>query len=561
MALQGDGNGIVTIPLWTATGDFSISGFFEHTVDTEIFLGYNSAGNEYIGQINNNTISIQVGAGTASIPLVPNGEDIPFTLSRTGSTVSYDFNNGEVTGSFTSASTFRLDRFLTYNNGALKYQRKLSGVWAMVGDAGGTRTYDMEGSGTTLVDTTSAQNGTLSGFTTGGFTAPAESITITSVVDDQFRKRDANNQAIFTISGDIVGTATTVEVNVGGTGWVELDASPTTTYSGDVTVTNEQDVEVRFSNLTNVTAIALRLKAAFVIAAWGQSNEQGAGVNNQTVTIGSGKPTPAMYVQGVFSTLTDPTGYHGFTPRGSMWARISQLYSDAGIPIGLGNVAEGGSTIDSWKIIGQNYSRITQFANAVGGLSLAVSVIGETDSANGTETSVFKSKYLDVATALNSTYGVDVFATYFPVGTSTGTAPNVAKIRAAYDELIAENLIIKDGGDLSVIDISSGLDPLNDNLHLRLDADITTGANIRYAAFNFVESTLNFTVTGLSSTTRTVKYIDWVNDVILKTEVTSFDVSGNATASLNVAASTVIVAGYLGSNPPTTGTGIYGVTV
>ena len=561
MALQGDGNGIVTIPLWTATGDFSITGEFEKATVTEIFLGYDTGGSDYLGLINNNTVSLIIDGASESISAVPNGI-VAFTLSRTGSLVSYDFAG--VTGSYTAVGVWNLDRFLTYNNGSLKYRRKLSGLWTMIGGAGGTRTYNMEGSGLTLVDTTSAQNGTLSGFTTGGFTTPAASITITSVVDNQFIKEDVNHQAVFSISGGITGTPpTSVEYQLDGDSWQVLDASPTASgYSGVVTVTKEQDLSVRFNNDTGVTATVSKLKAAFVIAAWGQSNEQGAGVNNQSLTVDSGKPTPAMYVQGVYSSLVDPTNFAGSSPAGSTWPRIAKQFSDAGVVLGIANVAEGGSAISAWSSIGMNFNRIKEFATAVGGLSLAVSIIGESDANMGTETAAFKTGYLNPATELNTLYGVDVFATYFPVGTSTGTTENVNKIRAAYDALILENSFVKFGGDLSVIDISSGTNPQNDNLHLKLDADLTTGANIRYEAFTFVESTITLSITGIPDGTFLTTLITADRPSTLIESVDRVYSGGSSTFSVNVPASTQMY-GVVRDNldPSTDGAAINAVTV
>jgi hypothetical protein len=431
----------------------------------------------------------------------------------------------------------------------------------MVGFSGaGDRLYDFEGSGLTLVDTISGEDGTLS---EAMFTAPSTGITITSVGDHDCLQRNGSNQATFTISGDITGgTATTVEYQLDSGVWQELDPSPTTTYSGVVTVTNEQDVSVRWSNDTGITATVQKLKAAACIAiAPAQSNAVSRTINAQTFTVDSGKPTPAMFKAGVFSALADPTGvdWDGSND-GSLWPYIVKQYSDLGIPVCIGNVAEGGTSILSWAKGGSLYPRITQFGDACGGLEFAIALIGETDSGAGTSTLDFKTRYVDVCTDINTDYGCDAYAVYFPVGSSTGTTPNVDAVRLGITQAIDENEFIKFGGDLSVIDISSTTNPLNDNLHIKLDADATTASTIIWNALNLQTSTLNLTVTGLSNTTRTVKYIDWVNDVILKTEATSFDASGNATTTLNVPVTTEIFAGYLGSNPPTTGTGIYGVT-
>ena len=567
MALQGDGNGIVTIPSAVATGDFSlIFSDLEMTnpANAEIILGIFSANNNFVATFNGPLLYSRLSGTNANGQYSGiTGEHVKYEISRVG-TLLNQYVDDVLIGTINNSNTFSLDTFFTYNNGAFKYTGLLTGTCDMVGFTGaGARSYDFEGSGTTLIDTISGENGTLSGFTTGGFTAPSTGITITSVSDHQCLQRDASNQAVFTIAGAITGgTATTVEYQLDSGTWQVLDDSPTATYTGTVTVTNGQSVSVRWSNDTGVTATVAKLKAAAcIVIAPAQSNAVSRIINAQTLTVDSGKPTPAMYKAGVFSALADPTGvdWDGSND-GSLWPYIVKQYSDLGIPVCIGNVAEGGTSILSWAKGGALYDRVEQFGTACGGVEFAIALIGETDSSAGTSTSVFKTRYVDVCTDINTDYGCDTYAVYFPVGSGTGTTINVDAVRLGITESIDENSFIKFGGDLSVIDISSATNALNDNLHIKLDADATTASQIIYSALT--ASTSIITITGIPDGTFLTTLITADRPSSLIESVDRVYSGGSSTFSVNVPVGTQMY-GVVRDNldPSTDGAAINAVTV
>ena len=73
-------------------------------------------------------------------------------------------------------------------------------------------------------------------------------------------------------------------------------------------------------------------------------------------------------------------------------------------------------------------------------------------------------------------------------------------------------------------------------------------------------STAQVTITGITNGTHAIKlWNDATNAILFNGNLTFTDTT--ATTSLDVAAGTVFVGRWLGDNPPTTGTGIYGVTV
>ena len=565
MALQGDGNGVVTIPSASTTGGFSVV-FSSVTLSggTEIIIGDNSANNQFVAIFTGS----EVGARVDGFNITPNydgalGEIVKVELTRAGNDVTMLVDD-VITGSISvdPGTTFSLDAFFAYNSGTLIGTMLLSGTCSMVG-FGAERSYDFNGTGSTLVDTISGQNGTLSGFNTGGFTpqTPSDTISITSVVDDQSIKRDISNQATFTIAGDIVGTATSVEYQLDSGSWLTLDAAPTTTFSGTVVVTDEQDVSVRYSNNIAVTDTVLRLKAALVIAIGpAQSNGLSRLFSTQPLSVTAGKPTPSMYKEGVFSAMEDPTSFDPSVTNGSIWIHVAKAYSDAGVPVCFANVAVPGTMLSVWQPLSVNHNRIVDAGNGLGGISILMTLIGESDASAGTSKTTFKSEYLSAVSDINTAFNCPVYAVYFPVGANTGTTPNVNTIRLAYDELISENAYINDGGDLAVIDISVAADPaVNDDLHIRNDTDAVTAGNIIYAALLAVYSDLNMTGTGTPDGSYSMVAWDLSdNSAVFNGNVTFLN--GDATINLPVIIGADVLAFTPGANSPVTGIAYDGVT-
>ena len=484
MALKGDETGSVALGTRVATGDFSVlfsSVTLTDPVNPEIIIGDSSSANSYLAIFTGAIMSGRA-AGTTIAPGYDgvSGESIKIEMFRIGGTGGLRVNN-VLLNNAVGVGAVTLDSLFSFNGGSLIGGMLLSGTLSMTGFSGGDSLYNFEGSGTTLVDSISGVDGTLSGFTTGGFTEVVNGISIESVVEGQPRQRDENNQAVFPIGGPLTGEApTTISYSFDEVNWSVLDSSPDpTSYLGSVTVTGEQIVYVRRDDDTDVTDSILLKAAPCIGIAPAQSNGVSTIINAQPITIGAGKPTPVMYKNGTFSDLADPTGIN-LSPGslGSLWPYIAEKYSDLGIPICLGNVALSSSTIASWDPALANYAKLVEFAADCGGLEYVISIIGETDSFNGTSKTAFKAAFLTTAQYTFDTYGAKTHVVYFPVGLNTGTTPNVNTIREAYDELIAENDFIVFAGDLAVINISSASNPLNDDLHIRLDPDATIASEI-----------------------------------------------------------------------------------
>lgn len=95
------------------------------------------------------------------------------------------------------------------------------------------------------------------------------------------------------------------------------------------------------------------------------------------------------------------------------------------------------------------------------------------------------------------------------------------------------------------------------------EVDVTTRPNLAFpsSAVATITSLLNLTISGLASTTRSVDFYNDATKAFIKTEEITFNASGFASVSLPLAVGVVVTGRYLGNNPPTTGSGIYGVTV
>ena len=185
MALVFDGTGIVTGFSFVADGDFSITlpDFVQGAVPasgTSIILGRQTSTTTFIAFVNGfgalrariNGVNIDVVMPSA----VVEGQVVRISLVRVGTTITLTEGVLGLSSSITSSAQVVFDRYGRYGeNETAPLFGTMPNVATFVGDAGGTITHDFEqvSGSTILVDTTSANNGTLSGFTTGGFTGAA----------------------------------------------------------------------------------------------------------------------------------------------------------------------------------------------------------------------------------------------------------------------------------------------------------------------------------------------------------------------------------------------------
>jgi hypothetical protein len=96
--------------------------------------------NDFIAQKADGNMWFRIGGGTLhTVTMGALDDNMPFSLSRVGNTVSYDF--GGVTGNVTDSGTFTF-MFIGRYSPSTYYTGRLSGILSMIGDGASTRTYD-----------------------------------------------------------------------------------------------------------------------------------------------------------------------------------------------------------------------------------------------------------------------------------------------------------------------------------------------------------------------------------------------------------------------------------
>ena len=556
MALQGNNIFVVTIPRWTASADFSISGKFTYETGTHPVLGDN-AGNLHKLQCSSGGNISFTASNVYTVGGFTDGDVITWSFTRVGNTGTFTANGTPVLKAITTPFTF--DSLGQFNAGAFKYGGQWQDQLVMTGgDGGDDRSYDFNQAigATVLPDTIGGQDGTLVGDLTGGgfLGGVGDSIAITSHANWDCIQRDINNQAVFPIAGDVAGgTVVEYELDASGT-WLVLDGAATTTFSGNVTITGQQSLGVRIQAAPAIKTTIDNLSAVMAVPCWWQSNMAGYLTNAQTVTVTGNNPTPTMYKEGVFSELDDPTA-PSRGGGGSLVPLLAQHYSDLGVAVCFGNVAITNTKLDVWLSGTANYQLITDFYNDVGGFEFSLSIGGEGDSQANTPQATMESQLNAMVNSINTDFGTQHKLVYFPIG--DGLTGNTTDIRLAFDAVIASNVNCRFAGDLSVIDIDIATTAGNDGIHIKSDADALTASQIIITALN--SSTLNMIDSGTPDGTYTMKFWDLSTDLKVDEIPVTFS-GGNASAYISSLPDQDVLAFTAGANSPLTGIAYDGVT-
>ncbi|HIC77572.1 MAG TPA: hypothetical protein EYP02_00170, partial [Sulfurovum sp.] len=191
----------------------------------------------------------------------------------------------------------------------------------------------------------------LRGTDSGGSGNPV--LTITSPdAQSRMKQRDSNNQRTYTISGSIADLPANavVRYSLDGGAYQTLDANPTTTFSGSITVTSTQDVTIDiYDGTTSYSSQTITLRAVAWILGDGQSNMASRGFNNQSLTLESGAQTPVALKGSTFGIASDPMGIDS-QAAGSWQLEFLSLLANANknVTYGFANVAEGGTSVNRW---------------------------------------------------------------------------------------------------------------------------------------------------------------------------------------------------------------------
>ena len=309
-------------------------------------------------------------------------------------------------------------------------------------------------------------------------------ITLAANIYDYYtRKADANGEAIFPVSGVIsnLPDGAYAEYELDGSGqWTQMYTDSQGNFGDDVIINVQQNLVVRVSSNPDITATARYLTAGMTWLAWWQSNESGRGsstqnsIRNSEITAEMVRPT--MFKDGRWQYIADPCNDED--RGGSTWIRIAVEYAKLGIPIGLINVAVGGTGIERWLPSANDLwdtRIIAEVAEAdCGGISATTSLGGESNI--GTDPAILRVWFEEMINALHAEFGTVHYLSYVPrtYGSQSGI-----DIRAEFDYIINNNPYCEFGGDLEPIDVETD----SDGTHLKTDSQLNQAALIRFAAF------------------------------------------------------------------------------
>lgn len=315
-------------------------------------------------------------------------------------------------------------------------------------------------------------NGTPSGSTSLTITSPTE--------QERYKQRNLSNQRSYTVSGSIsnLPSGAVVRYSLDGGAYQTLDASPSTTFSGSITVTSTQTVTIdMYDGTTSYNSQTITLRAVAWILGDGQSNMACRGFNNQSLTLDTGAKTPVALKGSTFGIASDPMGIDS-QAAGSWQMEFLSLLANANksITYGFVNVAEGGTSVNRWiKSASDLYPRITSAFALTGGFEYAITLLGETDASNSMPQAEAETKYGSFVDDKKADFGIDTYLVNFP----KINYPGNDDIRAAFASLVAGNASCFDGGDLRPLDIAN---TGGDGVHLQTDAQLSGAANIIYPA-------------------------------------------------------------------------------
>jgi hypothetical protein len=314
-----------------------------------------------------------------------------------------------------------------------------------------------------------------------GVVATDPTISILTPYTYQTKKADSLFEAIFTLSGVITDlpAGAVAEYQVDNGNWIQAATDSNGNYSTDVVIYKQQRINVRVSTHPTVTATVGYVTAANVWLAWWQSNESGRGSSTQNSVrneLGAEDFRPTMFRDGTWQRLADPTSED--STGGSTWVRIAVEFAKIGIPIGVINVAVGGTSLERWIPSSSDLwdSRIIAETTEAdcGGVTFTASLGGESNV--GTDPATMRLWLEEMINALYSEFGSVHYLTDIPRTYANGESDN---LRAEFDYIIENNPYCRFGGDTEVVDLTTS----GDGTHLNSGSQVNEAALIRFAAF------------------------------------------------------------------------------
>jgi len=493
------------------TGDFRIEMpvFTAQGTVAESFLGRDLQTPSCILILSTGSIRISVGGNNKSFAnTLP--ADTPISgmvVSRVGTNYILNYDGMEYTETNVGGVVFNTFSYFQPSL-SLPYTGLVSGVMNFYDETNTLiHSYDFDDSSSPLQlnDSVSGNNGTVSGATTGGYVGGAPvtgTLSITTPVNNFIKWMDKGNFTEVPVSGSYTGSPSTIFYKVDGGeaqafSSIEID-SVVSQFTGTVLIPNgSHDVTFCFSDNEAIETTRTNIRSVFNILAWGQSNMEGDGTNNQAVALDVGAPTPLMirFQGGGLQTLVDPTsGNSG----GSVLPRIASRFANEGMLVCVSNVAGNGTSTTRWlKSANDLYPRTAVSAGILGGYNIAISIIGETDSNDLTDGT--RARMNQIINDLKADYGCESYITYVP----RSHLDSYDFGTRSYGNVIDNNRYAYFGGYLGFINVG---DAGGDGTHLRTDAELTEAGDIIYKAVTeqrgvgYYTSKITMTITGASGT-------------------------------------------------------------
>lgn len=280
-----------------------------------------------------------------------------------------------------------------------------------------------------------------------------------------------------TIAGTYVGSPSSIEYQWNGGTWTTLDASPTGgTYSEVVTgLSAGQGLNVRFSDLTDVTASDSLATIGEIFLIQGDSLQQGRADNPQIYSSTDGY-TALMWRETsvAWAELTDPTD--SGTTDGSSWPNLATLImNNTSRPVAFITAGDGGATLSTtpfdWKKGGASYEESVTVlaASSVSDYRAILMMVGTNDVTTLPDSATFQ-------TDISQMHDDFVADTGISVPMVLGHAPYLVdtyKTGVGYVRLAEQNRWDNDSDLLwSIpfydIDLSIG----SDGVHFKTDAQV-----------------------------------------------------------------------------------------
>lgn len=524
-SLQFNGQSSVSIPDWTAADDLDVT-IQQKFKENRVIIGQvGSSRKDYIrfGTEANKQIIVNLN-GTSKVftfSKIKEGDRPLIRLTRAAGDndlhIRVSLGTEMYSDNTSNGATLMFNRFGEFHNpsGADRYNDTFTGVVAL-NRAGDSRRYNFNTPGAVLVDELNAQDGTLNGFTVGGFVLNKE---LRLTLATHLKKRDANGNTMLVVSGEIdnPGVSEGVEYSLDqGATWTTLAANVSSIFSVPLVINETHELWVRLTSDNTKVVRAYKVGAALIIYTLGaQSNEAGQGENNQVMDeLNPNAPIPLMcrvdeggdyMLRVVADPTTSYTLFDSAAGNGSQWPAILENYANRGIQVVLYNPAVGGTGIEQWSkgyagalpAYWQTPEQIPPLLAAMGGPNFNIAYRGEYEIARVNS----ENMDFDYISFWYDKFTNDIFADFgcksvWTYPTSIATS-NQLVFKAALDSVIANNSNALFGGNMQDVllltDQGPGtLDPdsVGDSIHVTTDAQIELVAQARYDAILALEAEL-----------------------------------------------------------------------